>query len=188
MWLTSIELSQRERRMTFDTDMTHRFLTLASNSSTYLWASPRPGKLIVQSESALNMNTIKRVSTSVFAAPRKTNYQKHEKLTFAAILNPVKRTFQPEQRGKLTPLSQDEIPDWFVRKIGSAAKVNHVDVQIMSPAKGNRPDGTRMIHTRTAFTGTMTVNDPKALSHLLTHGVGRAKRFGCGLLLTEVLK
>lgn len=34
----------------------------------------------------------------------------------------------------------------------------------------------------TTVTGIATITDPDELSHLLRHGVGRAKAFGCGLL------
>ncbi|WP_048378680.1 type I-E CRISPR-associated protein Cas6/Cse3/CasE [Corynebacterium renale] len=55
----------------------------------------------------------------------------------------------------------------------------------------NRQDGTkgnpvRIVKAR--FAGTLEVTEPEALRHALTHGIGRARGYGCGLMTLAPVK
>lgn len=181
IWLTRIGLNTKSRQTPFDVDRTHRLLTLATDSATYLWAHPIPGTLIVQSSAPLNPRILANISTQATATQRTVTYNVGVRLSFAGILAPTRSETRPGQRGKIRSCTPQEAPDWFIRKIGSAAHIDTLTIEDMSPAKGGRG----IIHPRAAFSGTLTVHDPKKLTDHLTQGIGRGKRFGTGLLLTK---
>jgi CRISPR-associated protein Cas6/Cse3/CasE subtype I-E len=70
---------------------------------------------------------------------------------------------------------------WAKRKLSGALEINELNFSIQPPNKGYRGGNSITIHS-VEFAGTATVSDPVALQSLLLSGVGRAKRFGFGLL------
>lgn len=51
-----------------------------------------------------------------------------------------------------------------------------------------RPDGPALLIATLEISGAAVVTDPTRLHHTLTHGMGHAKGYGCGLLLTQKLE
>lgn len=51
-----------------------------------------------------------------------------------------------------------------------------------APAADGRPGRDRVTISRATFEGVLTVKDADLLRHSLTHGMGRAKAYGCGLM------
>lgn len=45
-----------------------------------------------------------------------------------------------------------------------------------------RDDGQRVTIRRVQYTGTLRIEDPDLLEHTLTHGIGRGRSYGCGML------
>jgi CRISPR system Cascade subunit CasE len=61
-------------------------------------------------------------------------------------------------------------------------------IQEMFKASARREGGARPIRVATCdFQGVLCVTDPKALAKVLMEGVGKARAFGCGLLMVRPL-
>lgn len=56
--------------------------------------------------------------------------------------------------------------------------------------KGNEPRGGRnqVRISKVRFSGTLEITDADAIRHALTHGIGRARAYGCGLLTLAPVK
>lgn len=56
--------------------------------------------------------------------------------------------------------------------------------------KGNEPRGGRnqVRISKVRFAGTLEITDADAIRHALTHGIGRARAYGCGLLTLAPVK
>ena len=57
-----------------------------------------------------------------------------------------------------------------------------VDVVARAQDTFHRPRGKRVTLSRATFEGVLQVEDPSALRAALTHGIGPAKAYGCGLM------
>ncbi|WP_072691447.1 type I-E CRISPR-associated protein Cas6/Cse3/CasE [Rhodococcus marinonascens] len=98
-------------------------------------------------------------------------------------------------RGKKIPLPQAEQEDWG-RKALTRAGLDVLDLNVR-PGTGigsalkslpanQRPTPTAVFaHTTIVYTGTARITDPGAHRSALTGGIGPAKAYGCGLLLTR---
>ena len=76
---------------------------------------------------------------------------------------------------------------WFVRQVGSAARIERSAVTAMRRLSTHRSThgqaGRRQIEGYDAcFAGTLAVETPDAFEHLLSHGIGRHAAFGFGML------
>ena len=56
--------------------------------------------------------------------------------------------------------------------------------------KGNESRGSRnqVRIAKARFSGTLEITDADAIRHTLTHGIGRARAYGCGLLTLAPVK
>lgn len=93
---------------------------------------------------------------------------------FTVTLNAVRR----RKSGGVTPV--DDVGSWFAEK--AAGALASVDIARHTLEQTHSGRSNLKIDT---LTGTATVTDPEALSHLLRHGIGRAKSYGAGLLLVK---
>ncbi|MDK8814241.1 type I-E CRISPR-associated protein Cas6/Cse3/CasE [Corynebacterium sp. MSK073] len=72
-------------------------------------------------------------------------------------------------------VSDDERSRWSVEEETAIIERKTLDFR-----KGN---GNRRVRIATArYRGTLEVKDPEALRHTLTHGIGRARGYGCGMM------
>ncbi|MRH93034.1 type I-E CRISPR-associated protein Cas6/Cse3/CasE [Nocardia sp. SYP-A9097] len=117
---------------------------------------------------------------------------------FRLTANPVRHTqTSPEAtarkvRGRVTPLKAPEQLDWLRRRAADAgfclaecgpAGQREDDVRIIAreSLSFRRQSATVSLSIAT-FEGTLVVTDTDRLTIALTHGIGRAKGYGCGLL------
>lgn len=125
----------------------------------------------------------------------------HER-AFRLTANPVRSLpADGAKRGKVVPhVTAAQQQDWLVEKAPSwGFQVREVEVpgleelrpdvlvdrrQDLSFSKGDRSErGRRPVSLRTAsYEGTLRVTDIERFRRALTHGVGRARAYGCGLL------
>ena len=92
-------------------------------------------------------------------------------------------------RGKRSPhVTADQQQSWFTERAASwGFALESSDVTLNERGRDQftrRTDGTeRNVPVSFAtFDGVLRVVDPAALRHSLTHGMGRAKAYGCGLM------
>ncbi|MBT2384512.1 type I-E CRISPR-associated protein Cas6/Cse3/CasE [Streptomyces sp. ISL-11] len=68
----------------------------------------------------------------------------------------------------------------------------HADPSILTartlPQLTSHAPHRRLRVSRAEITGTLTVTEPSSFTHALNNGLGRARAYGCGLLLTQTLK
>lgn len=91
-----------------------------------------------------------------------------------------------ERAGKLVALRGEDAQTWWQQRAQRCGLHLHSLAPLELPDhRGQRPDTAphdRIRHAVTRFDGTATITDPDALRHAVTHGIGRGKSHGCGLL------
>lgn len=127
--------------------------------------------------------------------------------TYRLTANPVrvlpKDPASGVRRGKVSPhLTVRQQQEWLVKHSASwgftvpADDTFGIDAEVRErhTASFARRDPSDSTHrkaialTRATFRGTLTVTDADALRHALTHGMGRAKAYGCGLMTLAPIK
>jgi CRISPR system Cascade subunit CasE len=84
----------------------------------------------------------------------------------------LRRTNPPDEPGKLG-----------FRIADSMSRAGELDFALVTrtPRRFDR-DGSKVTLATATYEGHLEVTDPAKLRHALTHGIGRAKAYGCGLL------
>jgi CRISPR system Cascade subunit CasE len=102
---------------------------------------------------------------------------------FEITLNPVKREISS---GKLVPLrTREAVAEWFAAKApGWGFGVPHLEVKSIDVLQFEKK-GQQVTLGRATLIGLLNVSDRELFAHSFAHGIGRAKAFGCGLLLIE---
>jgi CRISPR system Cascade subunit CasE len=116
---------------------------------------------------------------------------KGDRYRFRATLNPVRT-----HNGKHTPIFDRQAQTvWAATKLaanGASLNVHspdldadEADVQITATrndrfTRAGSPGAIELL--KVTFDGSLTVTDPEKLRYGLSHGIGRAKGYGCGLL------
>ncbi|MEU6260415.1 type I-E CRISPR-associated protein Cas6/Cse3/CasE [Streptomyces sp. NPDC047043] len=129
-----------------------------------------------------------------------------DSFTFRTVVNPThnRPTGPPapdRPRGKRTAHTRpDHVKTWFVRRlqppgqprqtpdgltrIGATTEEQSLAVRMLPTITSPGPHkGLRIV--RAEIRGTLTVTDPAALVDTMTHGIGHARAYSCGLLLTR---
>ncbi|MGW1267400.1 type I-E CRISPR-associated protein Cas6/Cse3/CasE [Streptomyces sp. NPDC002491] len=129
-----------------------------------------------------------------------------DSLTFRTVVNPTyNRLSGPpapnRPRGRRTAHTRpDHVKNWFLRRlqppgeprqapdgltrIGATAEEDSLAVRMLPTVTSPGPHkGLRIV--RAEIRGTLTVTDPAALVDAMTQGIGHARAYGCGLLLTR---
>ncbi|MET9220540.1 type I-E CRISPR-associated protein Cas6/Cse3/CasE [Streptomyces sp. NPDC003300] len=129
-----------------------------------------------------------------------------DSLTFRIVVNPTQsRPAGPptpeRRRGQRTAHTRpDHVRHWFARRfqqpgeprrapdgvarIGATAEEESLTVRMLPTVTSPAPHkGLRI--ARAEIRGTLTVTDPAALVDAMTQGIGHARAYGCGLLLTR---
>ena len=104
---------------------------------------------------------------------------------FELVANPVKsKAVKDSKRGRITPLVGQGQVDWLLKR-SQAAGFSLIDASTTGQEnrRFRRGEGKNQVSLRTArFTGVLEVEDAEQLRSTLTHGIGRARAYGCGLL------
>ena len=88
--------------------------------------------------------------------------------------------------GQVIPLRGSDAHAWWQRQAATAGlAVQDIHATVLPPGTTGRDEADatqRTPHDRTQFDGNATITDPAALIAAMSHGIGRAKSYGCGLL------
>ncbi|MEE1768760.1 type I-E CRISPR-associated protein Cas6/Cse3/CasE [Streptomyces sp. JV185] len=129
-----------------------------------------------------------------------------DSLTFRTVVNPThsRPTGSPapdRARGRRTAHTRpDHVKNWFVRRlqplgdprrasdgvvrIGATTEEETLGVRMLPTVTSPGPHhGLRIV--RAEIRGTLTVTDPAALVESMSQGIGHARAYSCGLLLTR---
>lgn len=101
---------------------------------------------------------------------------------FAITINPVKRE---SASGKLVPLrTREAVGEWFAAKApgwGFELEAGTLEVQSVTVMQFEKK-GQQVTLGQATLIGLLHVRDAARFAHSFTHGIGRGKAFGCGLL------
>ena len=186
VWKTEIILSRRSRQLSFDSARLHRILTANTGTPNTLWSSPRPGVILVQSDSPVRPEGFRKDAVSLRSKEIDLVFPQESRVEVAGIVNATRRLYKPGGRGPRVPLAFEAIPGWLSRQFSGAASLDSITVEDLSPAKGWRETGP-MIHSRAGFHAYATITDTAGFAGTLHRGIGRGKRFGCGMITARRL-
>lgn len=181
VWKTEIVLNRRGRNLPYDSARMHRILSSVFDSPGVLWSSPRPGVVLTQSDDPIPPNAFGKEVASIRSKQVNLLHPEGAPLEVAGIVSATRQESRKDGRGPRRPIAVEDFPVWIARQFSGAAVLYRVDVEQLSPAKGKRLTG-EIVHTRFGFHAYATVTNGEKLADLLHKGVGRGKRFGCGMV------
>jgi CRISPR system Cascade subunit CasE len=127
---------------------------------------------------------------TVSYAPRLSRLETGEVMAFRLTANPVKQSRDPEMLGKRLPhVTAAQQRDWLLRRSeahGFRVPIGvdgEPDVLVSRRNRHSFRRGNGMVTLVTAqFDGRLEIIDVDIFRRTLSHGLGRAKSYGCGLL------
>lgn len=108
--------------------------------------------------------------------------KKEDRLHFVLCVNPTKQLLK--ERCRVPLIDEDQLINWLKKKLENAASLENAEIT----EKRNlyfRKDGKAGKIITTSFSGQIRVDDPISMRTILEQGIGRAKAFGCGLMLVS---
>lgn len=153
--------------------------------------TPRGPRVLLQSQQSPNHHTLPNDYGTCQTKPLtplldalQPGHAVHYRLTANAIRKPGKTTRQARNLSPVMPLTGPDAEQWWHRQAESAGlELTTVHATPLDPARGKKhPSQPDIRHDRTLFDGTATITNPDQLRQRLTHGIGRGKPYGCGLL------
>lgn len=139
---------------------------------------------------------------NITSKPVPEHFLEYPSYRFTVSVNPV---YRQSGSGKLLPLKGHEnIADWFCRqaqqKWGFSVSRAHLlvdDIRVLRFNKTGQPEDNStgdikqpadITLQQATLSGYFTVTDRTCFQHSFTHGIGRGRGFGCGLLqITPVI-
>ncbi|WP_166345050.1 type I-E CRISPR-associated protein Cas6/Cse3/CasE [Phytoactinopolyspora limicola] len=169
-----IHLTRHGTRHMRDLQVAHATISAATNGTTQrpLWAMPTRDLLIVQADTCdLPPNLIREHHTGT----RPANVE--GRIRLAMVINPV-----VDRDGKRTVIPMNDMATWLHQRLSDTADLHEFDVQDLGQRGGWR-NGHRITIAWRAVDAIVTVTNPQRMRHILDNGLGRARAYGCGLVL-----
>ncbi len=105
-----------------------------------------------------------------------------DRLHFILCANPTKQLLN--ERCRVPLIDEDQLIEWLRKKLENAASLENAEIT----EKRNlyfRKDGKAGKIVTVSFSGQVSVKDTVPMHTILEQGIGRAKAFGCGLMLVR---
>jgi len=105
-----------------------------------------------------------------------------DRLHFVLCANPTKQLLK--ERCRVPLIDDEQLIVWLKNKLKDAAGLENAEIV----DKRNlyfRKDGKAGKIATVTYSGQLCVNDPESMRAILEQGIGRAKAFGCGLMLVR---
>lgn len=105
-----------------------------------------------------------------------------DRLHFVLCANPTKQLLK--ERCRVPLIDDEQLIAWLKNKLKDAAGLENAEIV----DKRNlyfRKDGKAGKIATVTYSGQLCVNDPESMRAILEQGIGRAKAFGCGLMLVR---
>lgn len=119
-----------------------------------------------------------RISVDIKMIPD-TIFTNGSRYFFKTRVNPVRFL-----NGKRVPKDSNDVPDWIAKQMEKAAKcickVENVGVQV------SYKNGQVLTHHSVDVRGLVEIINSNAFIDLLTNGIGRARRYGFGLIALNI--
>ncbi len=105
-----------------------------------------------------------------------------DQLHFVLCANPTKQLIKERCRVQL--IDDKQVIAWLKNKLKDAAGVENAEIVDKRNLYFWKDGKAGKIATIT-YSGQISVNDPESMRAILEQGIGRAKAFGCGLMLVR---
>jgi len=109
-------------------------------------------------------------------------FKEKDRLHFVLCANPTKQLLK--ERCRVPLIDDEQLIAWLKNKLKDAAGLENAEIV----DKRNlyfRKDGKAGKIATITYSGQLCVNDPESMRAILEQGIGRAKAFGCGLMLAK---
>lgn len=162
-------------------------LGMGADRGRYLWAQPRPDRLLVQSPVSVDVRWLPDgYCVHHDVTPTRLDWRIGDRVGWATIANPVTRHSQRRADGTRIRVVRVPRPDadvWARERLSPILGDLTVHVAERRTTAAYKPDGRRITISSARLHGTGTVTDPDRLRDLISQGWGCEKSYGCGLLL-----
>ncbi|MFJ8477675.1 type I-E CRISPR-associated protein Cas6/Cse3/CasE [Kitasatospora sp. NPDC094011] len=207
LWLTRIIPDQRSRDARRDNegaiDLHHRMMSLFPDSVADTEARRRLGVLFRTETTAAGQQILLQSAQPPDLDRLPAGYGQAATKPLAPLLgalrpglhiryriaaNPIRRpsrsTRDLYQLKAVVPLQGAAADNWWARQSEAAGlTLDSLRSTPLDAARGYRRSDQRLIkHDRVLFEGTAVITDADCLRTRLTHGIGKGKAYGCGLL------
>lgn len=166
-----------------DPNQLHRIVAAATNGEPHLWHQRKDGTITVLHRQPLSNTDGDTLETRDYAP----TFEPGARVRFQVRLNTVKNLPATDWdgarvRGKQVPVPADEIAGWATSML-SKRGLDAETLVVAATGQGCFQHRTgKMPQSWADVEGIATVTDPEAVAAAVVLGVGRNKRFGCGLL------
>lgn len=159
----------------------HRIVAAATNGAPHLWRQNRDGSVIILSDAPLDGDVgVGDWKPSKLYQPR---FEVGKRVRFQVRLNPVRNAPRNgAERSRKVPVHSGDIPGWVFNLLDGAG-LNVSELQVVSSGQGKFDHRTGVVpQTWVDVEGAAVVADPGRVLSAVRSGVGRNRRFGCGML------
>lgn len=170
-----IRLTRHGTRHMRDLQVTHATIAAATHGTTArpLWCMPLRDLLIVRADQCdLPSALVREAHTGVHVPALDAG----DPVTLTTVVNPV---VDRDGRRRVIPIGDTRA--WLEHRL-APVELRDVEVEDLGQRGGWR-GGRRVTVAWRAVTSTGIVRDPDGLAEVLDRGLGRAKAYGCGLVL-----
>jgi CRISPR system Cascade subunit CasE len=105
-----------------------------------------------------------------------------DRLYFVLCANPTKQLLK--ERSRVPLIDEDQVINWLKKKLENAAGLENAEIVEKRNLYFRKNGKAGKIVTIT-YSGQISVDDPESMRAILEQGIGRAKAFGCGLMLVR---
>lgn len=105
-----------------------------------------------------------------------------DRLHFILCANPTKQLLK--ERCRVPLIDEDQLIDWLRKKLENAASLENAEI-VESRNLYFRKEGKAGKIVTVSFGGLISIFHPVNMRNILEQGIGRAKAFGCGLVLVR---
>lgn len=202
LWLTQFDLDPlngpRTRSIISNIDARHKLVmagfppdstpgTARADHAVLFRAEPagRHLRFLVQSITQPDWEPLSAITTAppvVKELRQVLNVPIGTRLAYRLTANPTRR--EPGGGRRLALVHDTDCHRWLERQANASGFALDTSSLTISPADippGHKPGHKLTIHGRT-FTGLLNVTDTEAFARTITHGIGRGRAYGCGLL------
>lgn len=110
------------------------------------------------------------------------SFKEKERLQFVLCANPTKQLMK--ERCRVPLIDEEQLIEWLKKKLENAVSLENAEIVEKRNLYFQKGGKAGKIVT-TSFSGQIRVNDPINMLTILEQGIGRAKAFGCGLMLVR---
>lgn len=142
------------------------------------------GRKILMLANRPPMDAVDGLHGEVRSRPIPDNFLEHDQYRFKVIINPTRRDSTSR---KLVPVrGREAVAHWFVERAttswGFSAATEHLQVDKIEIQQFKDKQQRQVTIAQAYVQGFLRITDQAQFKHSFTHGVGRARAYGCGLL------